>query len=104
MPLIVGENKEMTFDPVSMFSATHTDVCPLTGSLKAEGCENEQTGTEITMSGSGSVYTLSMMKLEPGTETVCFKFTNGRDTKTLELKVQACNQVPGFVQSIFAHN
>ena len=34
-----------------------------------------------------SGYTISTMKSEPGTETVCLEFTNGQDTKTLDMVI-----------------
>ena len=98
---IVGETLEKIIDPVSIFSATHTDVCPITGTLKDEGCGNAYSGTGITMSGS----TISMIENEPGTETVCLEFTNGQDTKTLDVVVHynpPCT--PGITMSNFAHN
>jgi hypothetical protein len=94
----IRENLEMTIDPVSIFSATHTDVCPITGTLKDEGCGNAYSGTGITMSGS----TISMTMNEPGTETVCLEFNNGQDTKTLDVVVHSCT--PGITMSNFAHN
>ena len=83
--MIVGENLDKTIDPISIFSATHTDLCPINISLKDEGCGDAYSGTGITMSG----YTISIMKNEPGTETVCLEFTNGRDTKTLNQVIVA---------------
>ena len=50
------------------------------------------------MSGS----TISMTMNEPGTETVCLEFTNGQDTKTLDVVVHSCT--PGITMSNFAHN
>ena len=53
------------------------------------------------MSGS----TISMIENEPGTETVCLEFTNGQDTKTLDVVVHynlPCT--PGITMSNFAHN
>ena len=58
--VIVGENRDETIDPVSIFSATHIDVCPITATLKGAGCENDFTGAGITMSQTGSDYTISM--------------------------------------------
>ena len=60
-------------------------MCPITGTLKDEGCGNAYSGTGITMSGS----TISMIENEPGTETVCLEFTNGQDTKTLDQVIVA---------------
>ena len=82
---IVGETLEKIIDPVSIFSATHTDVCPITGTLKDEGCGNAYSGTGITMSGS----TISMTMNEPETKTVCLEFTNGQDTKTIDQVIVA---------------
>ena len=99
--ITVGENLDETIDPVSTFGATYTDVCPITATLKDEGCGNAYSGTGITMSG----YTISMTKNEPGTETVCLEFTNGQDTKTLDVVVHynpPCT--PGITMSNFAHN
>ena len=97
--LLVGENLDKTIDPILIFSATYTDVCPITGTLKDEGCGNAYSGTGISMSG----YTISMTKNEPGTETVCLEFTNGADTKTLDLVVkESC--IPGITISEFHHN
>ena len=57
------------------------------------------------MSSSGAEYTISMMKNQPGTETLCLEFTNGRDTKSLDLTIQACElDYPGITTSRFDHN
>ena len=53
------------------------------------------------MSGS----TISMIENEPGTETVCLEFTNGQDTKTLDIVVHSCIRgTPGITMSNFSHN
>ena len=99
--MIVEENLDKTIDPVSTFGSTHTDVCPIIGTLKDEGCGNAYSGTGITMSG----YTISMTKNEPGTEIVCLEFANGQDTKTLDVVVHynlPC--APGITMPNFAQN
>jgi hypothetical protein len=83
LALVVGENYEMIITPALIFSATHTDICPLTGTLREFDCTSEYTGTGITMSSMGADFTISLSLNQPGTGNVCLEFTNGQDTKTL---------------------
>ena len=57
------------------------------------------------MSSSGEEYTISITKNQPGTETICLEFSNGEDTKSLDITIQACElDYPGITISRFDHN
>ena len=71
MYMIVGETFQIVADEV--FPNSEPQFCPVTCSLKEQGCLNDITGTALILTENPLVYEV----VEPFFKMMCFSCTNG---------------------------